>query len=472
MKIAIIILLCMCMLCGCTKADTTDSFSQSILLDNETEKPLVLDEQSTLTLKVYTDAKGNYLDLLIEDVKSLDDSFEFEIVDATNLKLEDYRTKLATELMIGEGPDLILISMNGTGANDFFPDMTKMAQNHAFMDINSLGMDLSKCNSKVMKAGELNGEQIILPLNYSLGILYTTEEKLKKAGVEVYDGITLNEFAKNLDSFYDSTPDMKVFCNYFTLDFLYHQNALDWIDYNKKSIKEENKVNIALGELCEAYMGLFPDIFNKIADYEVYLKRNQYGDTDSALYTGGAILFNSGRSFDGTYESLNSLNNIYAIDTTKGENPIVLYLPTLDGKGPAPFITYGILVNGNTKSQEAVKKFLNYAISDEIQRKYLYRGLPINTETVEFLLEFYRTDGLPLAIASGMDFAYRKDAEYSSEFIDQYEQIIVSMRDGVYADYNTIDSFFECIYSNIVKGEDIKEGFARAAEKVCIYLSE
>ena len=86
---------------------------------------------------------------------------------------------MSTEIMAGEGPDIISLNQN-------LP-FEKLIENEAFLDINSLinndetkdKIELDEYNSFIMNVGVYDGKRYIVPLSYGMDVLVSTQEMVK-----------------------------------------------------------------------------------------------------------------------------------------------------------------------------------------------------------------------------------------------------------------------------------------------------
>lgn len=115
--------------------------------------------------KVLQEYKSNYPDVKVEEVYFSD--------------INGYRTKLTSEIMGGEGPDIIFFNSFTIG------DINKIIRNGAFADLkpfidNNKKFELKDYNEKLLEVGKYNGKLFFIPVSYSLNMMTTTSEVLKK----------------------------------------------------------------------------------------------------------------------------------------------------------------------------------------------------------------------------------------------------------------------------------------------------
>ncbi|MBR3998021.1 MAG: carbohydrate ABC transporter substrate-binding protein, partial [Clostridia bacterium] len=392
-------------------------------------------------------------------------------VDCSEMTPDDYRTKLHDELMNGGGPDVMLIFNDGNENRDYLPDLMKMIRNDVFLDVNSLYIDFSACNQTVMKAGIYEGKQILVPLNYGLGMLYTTEERMAEAGIEYREGMTLAEFAEPFGEFYENNPTKKAFINYLTSQFVFPHSAAAYIDYENSSFMDAAEGLGLMNQHIEAFDLLFPGIFDDsetLTSYMFYRNLKNYGSSDRDIYKSGDLIFMSGRNFDGSYENITALNSLYAEDIAKGETPVVFPLPTLTGEAPAPHITYALVVNANTKNKRAVERFIEYAVSEENLKTSGAAGMYINDDLMEHRKEFYLTKG----IDKNDPYPLPKFCEFDPEFVESYFDMIDNMSDPIpFIDRTVSGYMFSLIRNGSINGELTEEDYNAVKAEIEAYLA-
>lgn len=456
---------------SCTKETSPDSIIQ---MDREIINATDEVISAPLAINLYLDGTGNnYMPNLIEQFKKEHPEVIVNITDYSQIMPDDYRTKLASELMTGAGPDVLLIINDGNETTDYMPDMTKMIQNDVFLDVNTLNVDFSSCNRTAMKIGEYQGEQIIIPLNYSLGFLYSTEERMEEAGIIYYDGITLAEFSSAFPAFYENNPDRKAFLHYLGAQFLFPHNSVSLIDYETGRFQAPAEGLPILEQYTTCFDNLFPDIFGsseKVMEYMFYRNITKYGNTDPDIYHSGDLLFLSGRGFNGTYDTISMYNNnVYPEDIAKGETPVLFPMPTITGEMPSPRMTYGLVVNAQTENTEAVEKFIETAISMEFQYFSGGAGIFINQELVDRMEQFYLTEGYD----PKDPFMFPKTCEYDKAFVESYFHVLDNMSDPIpYMDRTSSSYVFSIIRNAITGSMALEDAYASAKSQLEFYLSE
>ena len=121
--------------------------------------------------------------------------------------IEEYRNKITTELLAGEGPDLILI---GSGAARF-SSITKLFSSETLADLNEIikedkGINIDDYNNAVLDSGAYCGKRYVIPLSFKVPSFYTTNSILAK------EGINVSEEEWNWDSMVETAV------NFFTIN--------------------------------------------------------------------------------------------------------------------------------------------------------------------------------------------------------------------------------------------------------------
>ena len=440
---------------GCV-GDTTSDVSDSVGTSAKTEPTL---ESGELLIWYDTCSKDYFMGLITEFQRKYP-GIEVITEDYSDMIIPDYRTKLAGELMAGGGPDIVLSNHDN---NNIVQNLTKLFQNNIFLDINTLNIDLSDCNQNVLSAGVYEGRQYMIPLNYSLGLMMTTEER-----VDVYDLVCDNgllAFTDSLKSVYDSGK--YVFLDYFAMDFLYRQNGMTLIDHADHSFTDSDDQKEVLRRLADAYDGLFPNIFvdDMSVSYMFYRNLNQYNSSEMEAFLSGDLTFFASMGKFGHIDNLVYLSALGTKIAEAGETPYLTSLPTADGGASSPVVNWFLLVNGKTEHADEAKCFIDSAVGMESQ--YLISsqlGIPVNNDLIECMRAYY-CDGV-------QDAKYRfADHKLPEQVISYFFDQIDSMQPGVYTDVQTMGHLFG-VFREYLTGSDFDVAYDHAKNNVSFYLSE
>jgi len=452
-KLYLLVLLCATFLLfmGCEQKDVESS-------------DLTASVQEDMTLTVYLDSyTKDYMTGLVDQFVREHPEVRVNVEDYSDMIIPDYRKKLVEDLLAGGGPDVILAA-NTT--NNTVQDLTKLLQNEVFLNLDTLDLDVSACAPQVLKAGKYNGGQYLIPLNYSLGHLLTTEERLEKYGIDITSD--LEAFASSLAAIYDA--DKMAFLDIFTIEFLYRQNGLNFIDHKAKNLSSSQEHIDAMQRVSSAYCRLFPNAFadNNADSYRflIYQLKNYNYSVEEAFLAGDLVFF-SAPAFMGAYENLWLLNGVGEKILEAGETPVLFTLPTLDGQNASPCVNYFLLANKNTGNSEAVKLFMESAIGVASQYQVSSQlGIPVNTDLVDYMREFY-LDGIVHET-----YGFTDNCSFPLEMTESYFSAIDTMVDGIYIDAESCGKLFAILREYDANGGDIAAAYAVGKQQLETYLAD
>ena len=296
------------------------------------------------------------------------DKVTLDLKEFTIDQWEEYNNKITTELLAGEGPDIIVVN------NYTFPNITKVMSTNVFCDLNELIKDdkefkLTDYNEKVLEAGVYNGKRFFIPACYNIPTFYTTNEILEKNNIQIDENNwTWGSLAK------------------IARDFKIRKNNI-----SKTLFKDLNFANI-IASTGDYFFDLkdkksrfdskeFINLLNDYKDiYSVTSKDFNYYDED--------CVFSSAYSESPPrLQNLNAINNYYH----KNDSSLKLYpFPSIDGKSGAVAIPqYSFAINSNCKNKKEAFNLLKMLISPYIQAYsddadgcHIYNELPNNIQAL------------------------------------------------------------------------------------------
>ena len=454
MTLAAMVLL---MMAGCSRNDSATTMDTTKTA--EVSVPTISIGSGELLIWYDSNSK-DYMSGLIAQFQKEYPGIEVITEDYSEMTIPDYRTKFAGELMAGGGPDIILSSHDN---NIIVQNLTKLLQNDVFLDINTLHMDFSDCNPNVLSAGVYEGGQYMIPLNYSLGMMLTSEERIDTYNLAC-DGDLL-AFSDSLKSVYDSGK--YVFLDYFATDFLYRQNGMTLIDHTNRNLTDADDQKTVFHRLADAYDGLFPDIFEDgmSVAYMFYRTLNQYNNSETEAFLSGDLTFLASVGKFGAFDNLAMIGGCSMKIIQAGETPYLTSLPTVDGGAPSPVTNWFLLVNGKTEHADEAMCFIDSAIGMESQYQVSSQfGIPVNNDLIECMRAFY-CDGVsdpwyPF-------YYYQIPEQISSYFFAQID----SMQPGVYTDVQTMGHLFG-VFREYLTGSTFEDAWEMAKSDINGYLAE
>ena len=152
---------------------------------------------------------------------------QFRYILCNDLPLDQFGTKIQTEMMSGTGPDLIF-----TRQSAMFSDINKVIASGAFgaWDAYESDLDSNRYYTKMLDGVySPDGKHYLLPLNVSMQYVVTSKTNLQKYGLPVED---LADFGKMTDALYRlwQTTDADVYPIVITTD--HYRKYIPTLTYN------------------------------------------------------------------------------------------------------------------------------------------------------------------------------------------------------------------------------------------------
>ena len=423
-------------------------------------------------LKYYTPYQSTDITEIIERYnkyckKHYDESYQIEIVEYDSL--DEMYTIMATEIMSGDGPDIISLDQQ-------LP-FEKLIENHAFADVDELintygsNIDFNDYNTKVMESGIVNRKRYFVPFFYCPNIFISTQEKLKEYDLNFSD-FSYKELSKQLSqekvscSLFGNESDNYSFLYSFIDSYVNFDNKtanfdtnsfLENIDYIKKLINNDNT--------------------NENVYYNLYNSENN-----------GCILSTPKLLFGGT---MGGVKTAYYNIFLQNKTPAILPNFSYENKITA-YVECGIAINQNSDKKDKALRFIEYCLSEDVQEYWCgsrsdkgFSGtneisLPVNNKAFDYAVE----------VETGEEWDYNEDGEFDEEekefsenvdsiFWKDYLGIIDDISGCTLYNYKNLkttyynSSVIVDIVDKYLKGDISKEKFIRQLTAATeIYLTE
>ena len=348
-------------------------------------------------LKYYTTYQStNIIDIIERYNKycknNLDESYQIEIVEY-DLSEEMY-TIMSTEIMAGEGPDIISL--------DQPLPFEKLIENHVLADVDELvntynsNIDFNDYNTKIMESGIVNEKRYFVPFFYCPNIFISTQEKLKEYDLNSSD-FSYKELSKKLSeekvsySLFGNESDNYSFLYSFIDSYVnfddkttnFDANSfLENIDYIKRLINNDNT--------------------NENIYYDLYNSENN-----------GCILSTPRLLFGGT---IGGVKTAYYNIFLQNKTPIILPNFSYENKITA-YVECGIAINQNSDKKDKALRFIEYCLSEDVQEYWCgsrsdkgFSGtneisLPVNNKAFDYAVE----------VETGEEWDCNEDGEFDEE---------------------------------------------------------
>ena len=324
--------------------------------------------------------------------KHYDESYQIEIVEYDSL--DEMYTIMATEIMSGDGPDIISL--------DQPLPFEKLIENHAFADVDELintygsNIDFNDYNTKVMESGIVNRKRYFVPFFYCPNIFISTQEKLKEYDLNFSD-FSYKELSRQLSqekvscSLFGNESDNYSLLYSFIDSYVNFDNKttnfdtnsfLENIDYIKKLINNDNT--------------------NENVYYDLYNSENN-----------GCILSTPRLLFGGT---IGGVKTAYYNIFLQNKTPAILPNFSYENKITA-YVECGIAINQNSDKKDKALRFIEYCLSEDVQEYWCgsrsdkgFSGtneisLPVNNKAFDYAVE----------VETGEEWDYNEDGEFDEE---------------------------------------------------------
>lgn len=399
--------------------------------------------------------------------KHYDESYQIEIVEYDSL--EEMYTIMATEIMSGDGPDIISL--------DQPLPFEKLIENHAFADVDELintygsNIDFNDYNTKVMESGIVNRKRYFVPFFYCPNIFISTQEKLKEYDLNFSD-FSYKELSRQLSqekvscSLFGNESDNYSLLYSFIDSYVNFDNKttnfdtnsfLENIDYIKKLINNDNT--------------------NENVYYDLYNSENN-----------GCILSTPRLLFGGT---IGGIKTAYYNIFLQNKTPAILPNFSYENKITA-YVECGIAINQNSDKKDKALRFIEYCLSEDVQEYWCgsrsdkgFSGtneisLPVNNKAFDYAVEVETVE----------EWDYNEDGEFDEEekefsenvdsiFWKDYLGIIDDISGCTLYNYKNLkttyynSSVIVDIVDKYLKGDISKEKFIRQLTAATeIYLTE
>lgn len=268
-----------------------------------------------------------------------------------NMSEEDIMNNLSSDLLAGKGPDIVFTHQMNLS--------TKALCSGAFLDLNQFidndeNFNLDNYEKAAMDAGIIDGKRIFIPFAYNLPYILSSTEKMNSIGIDSSLLKNSNDILNMLRTSCDMGISPMTITTYKgILPFLALNDAFDY-SYSTLTIDKE-------------YLKSFIDILVEI---------DKLSDDSSSFPVDGKDAYYNDLLL---YTDFNLYNHIRYYSEA-GED-CVLIAPLNNSGGSTAYVSRFFLINANSKHQDTSWRFIQFALSSEIQKEARILGrIPIYSE--------------------------------------------------------------------------------------------
>ena len=388
-------------------------------------------------------------------------NYEFGLSEEESDKEVDEIKRLNTELMVGKGPDILVldglsyISYMEKGILENMDDIID-----EYINENSLFNNIIQYYN--------NSGYYTLPLRFNLPI--TVGKNIEN----VSDLTTLTETVKSL---YEEkcTSILDIYSPTELIKALYYTNSINWLDDNNSINTQEIKSFL---ENCKEIYEILEKTKSK-NNYEYHIKNQKYYESinmyEKIKYLNREVspvilLFgDSGSKIDiGSMKNFSELGLMITIcDEFKNYS-----YSTWKNKGNVIFIPNTLVsINSKSKNKDDAKKFLKTLFSNEYQNIDSAFGLPLNKEVFNSNLniELDNTTNGEYSIDNEKQITIKKP---TSEEINKFTSIIENLSVSANNNILILNQVINDMEKYILGEQDMKKTIKNITNKLEIYLSE
>ncbi len=423
--------------------------------------------QGNNTLKLYANSEifsdSTLINKAINTFQESNSGVEF-IVDNIE-KLEGYSMRLSTELMAGEGPDVLLLN------NYLDLPLYKIMKSEALQNLDEYIKDdkqfnINDYNKAVMDSGVYNGERFLLPISYRVSSFITTESLLTNNDFHINpDNWTLGNLAEQVSRLKDRQSGNGR-CNYSFRGVLFRDCFGNfehkYIDYGK------GKVSLNTDEFV-GILNNFKALQDSGITHDDLLK---YASNTYNIMKDNKMLAYDSDDLIGPKNLWTESNNIkYYLESEAKLYPP----PTEDGSkrySAEPEIM--LAMNQNCRNKQLAYSFIKTFLTESFQIFETENGIPVpvNKKAYEKLLSQYAGEQ-----GTGKDIELFDGTKHTSEpltpaLIKDVHNIVDNIAVCDIYDSNIMNIIYDEL-RKFLKGNCTAEDAAEQMErKIQLYLNE
>lgn len=391
-----------------------------------------------------------------------------ETVFNENNEYKEYSQRLTTELMAGEGPDIIVVP------SYFFNSLFKTVDAGVYCDLNPLfsednELKYDNFSKAVFDCGIIDTKRYFIPISYTVPAFLSSEAVLSKQGIEInFSNWSSQELDKNVRYFTDHFGKDKFFTDnqQDIIESMILGSGLRLVDY------EEKKTYFNTAEFKEL-LNYIKNIWNTCCPFETETKyRYSYYD----MLKEGSLLTICNNLSGGNMLVPTSLwetnSKVYSMFN---ENVRIIPFPEYSGKKEyAARPTKIAAICSNCSNKKAEVNFIKILLSKEIQTSDSFLrldGIPVNNSALEELLKKYSNEQTGSERINELDGTIA-GIPFNDTFVEGYWDIVNNVKRC-----NFIDNYIQSLIS--MYAVMYSEGTCTAEEavkqldtKVTLYLNE
>lgn len=367
--------------------------------------------------------------------------------DSSDTVNDEQTQQMLAEVMAGEGPDLIFFV-------DDTMDIEKMARRGVFADLEPYfeadNFDWSGYNQTVMDAGVWDGHRLVIPLEYKIPMLYTSQTALEDTGFSVENCDTFDGFLTEAEKVQnDSAQTRRLFRTIMAFKDFAQYAGIPYVDYNTQ------KADLSFSELERG-----ANIYKKLTD----LATDQDSMSGAAdIRDGSALWISPLYAPDGFLMGPGAINTFDEL----------VMMPIRDRQGGIQAkITFSVAVRNNSPNLQNAYEFIKFLLSEDFQlatNDSRWRDFSVLNATNEDYYARNTTEREMGIVNPGNPYGFT-DIDLPQEDFDELMSYIEQISGAFFTSSQT--QFLELIQDYLNDETSYKKAVKTAESQLNIYLSE
>lgn len=359
--------------------------------------------------------------------------------------------RVNTQLMAGEGPDLIL--MRNYGASDVY----KMMKAQAFAPLDEFmeqdsEWDAGNYAKSMLDAGTYEGKHLVMPLSYRVKCGLTSEENLDAAGISLDGCNDVVSFLQETAKFYELDNVERVVGDMGQLEDFPIFMADRFLDYSKGTLNVDDET---LKQACTAYKSFY---YEDAAAGSSGLTSAGYWGVGEAIAKGEKCMVVpiAGNSFMEASQAI-----------AANASPVLWPFRNGNGEICADVMEYAG-IRANSENRQNAWNLLKILMGETVQPQIVKNGM--YCPVLKPILEAGIDQTKEKAYENGK--AVVEVAELPQEILAQYKDAVMNPDKAVFATDTCISKFIEHMrpfYEDEGSYEECMEEFKKFVK---IYLTE
>ena len=378
--------------------------------------------------------------------------------------ITNYKTRLTTEILAGQGPDIIY------DLPENFPSLWKIINTGAFCDLNKLitndkEFNLSEYNEKVLECGVINGKRYFIPIYFKIPIIWSSNTILENNKLifndKAYSWDNISEQCTKYVNNHDSYGNKYFIGNSFNFEAIIKNCWTDYINYPEKEVNFDSEEFVKLlNNYKSIYQYILPDSKLKAPDIFFEFLKND-----------SLALVNGDNSIAYLWICSSWVNRVLDADMS-----CFLY----PGKGNINDINAQVtkfaVINNSCKSKKEAFNFIKLLLSERYQNNETEtKWAPVNTKAYTSIQNQYSGDsGNNKQIAN---FQTNENTPYLSaalpdETINRLNLYYKNIRQCSYVDTNILNIINKEVEVFLVGKHSAPQTAKIINDKVQLYMNE